>query len=530
MNETSKICLHEKSSLERRLFLLAAILFLTIFPAYTENKVALVIGNGSYRNVTVLNNPKNDALDIAVTLQELGFTVIPLIDGDYAAMDSAIVQFSDDLKGAEVGLFYYAGHGIQHNGFNYLLPIDVKIEAEFQIKQKAINVTYVLDAMESAGVPLNIVILDACRDNPLNKGGRSIGGTRGLTVTEAAPQGTIIAYATDPGGIALDGEGTNGIFTAALLKHIITPGIDVKEMFDRVGSEVSLSTRSQQNPWVSSKFYGKFYFAGEMTQPTPKPSDEKDNPHSADGVMFLAKSMLGAERYEAAAGMFLLAANEFGSSEAQLLLGAMYHEGKGVTQDYIESEKWFRKSAEQGNAVAQRYLGQIYEEGRNGIPQNYFEAIKWFRLAADQGDAEAQYSIGSMFRKGIGLSQDYAEAMKWYRLAANQDNSNAQFYLGVFYDEGWGVAQDFREALKWYSLAAHQKLPAALYNLGVLYYYGRGVDKDIIEALKWFKIAEAQGSDSAKNAISIIIPTMNSAEISEAEHRADIWLQSVPAP
>ena len=258
------------------LFVALLVALICVLPLAAQNasgrRVALVIGNSAYQSVPVLANPHNDAADMAAALGRLGFEVIPVLDGSYAQMDDAILQFSRQLAGADVGLFYYAGHGVQSGGTNYLLPVDTDVQEEFQLKQKAIDASYVLDAMNAAGAPLNIVILDACRDNPWKQMGRSIGGARGLTVVGNAPAGAIIAYATDPGAVAMDGTGRNGIFTAALLKYLPTPGLDVKDLFDKVGADVSSATKGAQNPWISSKFYGKYALAGGAVPAEAPPS------------------------------------------------------------------------------------------------------------------------------------------------------------------------------------------------------------------------------------------------------------------
>ncbi|MGA2641509.1 MAG: caspase family protein [Spirochaetia bacterium] len=300
--------------LRKTLIPLATILIMAQILSAQDRKVALVIGNSAYQNVPTLQNPKNDAVDMATALGKLGFEVIPVINGTYADMDNAIVQFSRKLAGAQAGLFFYAGHGVQSNGLNYLLPVDVKIEEEFQLKQKALDASYVLDAMNAANVPINVVILDACRDNPWKKSGRTIGGTRGLTVIENVPRGTIIVYSTDPGSIAQDGTGKNGTFTAALLKHISTPGIDVKEMFDRVGAEVSAETDHAQNPWINSMFYGKFYLGGTASS-SPAPAVVQIEP-AATPTITVSRSYGSLSITTASAGTLFLDGKAMGDLPA----------------------------------------------------------------------------------------------------------------------------------------------------------------------------------------------------------------------
>jgi formylglycine-generating enzyme required for sulfatase activity len=239
-----------------------------------ERRVALVVGNGAYQKLAPLRNPANDAEDTAAALTRLGFDVVKVVNGSYARMMDAVETFGRKLKGADAGLFYYAGHGVQSAGVNYLLPVDAEIAEEYQLRFKAPSADYVLEAMNAAGGRLNVVILDACRDNPFASF-RSAG--RGLAVVGNAPPGAVIVYATDPGKAAADGAGRNGIFTAAFLKHAATPGLDIKALFDRVGQDVARETNYAQTPWVSSKFYGSFYLAGApaaapATQPAIRPA------------------------------------------------------------------------------------------------------------------------------------------------------------------------------------------------------------------------------------------------------------------
>jgi uncharacterized caspase-like protein len=238
---------------------LAAGLLLTIPWAASSQarRVALVIGNAAYRRLPVLRNPVNDAADMAEKLKALGFDVSLVTDATQQAMEAAVRQFGARLAGSDAGLFYYSGHGVQSNGENYLVPVDADVGAETDLRYKTVQADFVLDYMKRAGSKLNIVILDACRDNPFSTF-RS--ASRGLAVV-SAPTGSIVVYATSPGSVAEDGSGRNGTFTASLLKRIGTPGQDLKQMLDDVGKDVQGSTAGRQVPWVLSSYFGSFQFA-----------------------------------------------------------------------------------------------------------------------------------------------------------------------------------------------------------------------------------------------------------------------------
>jgi WD40 repeat protein len=220
------------------------------------DRVALVIGNGSYRHAAKLANPTNDSSDIAQVLRGIGFDVVQGNDLDKRAMEDKVREFSRKLDGAKVALFFYAGHGMQVAGKNYLLPIDAKLERPGDLDFETIDISLVMSQMEGEK-RVNLVFLDACRDNPLARsfaprlGTRSAAVGRGLASIQSAV-GTLIAFATQPEAVALDGSGRNSPFTAALLKHMAEPGIDISVMMRRVRNDVLAATAERQVPWDHS--------------------------------------------------------------------------------------------------------------------------------------------------------------------------------------------------------------------------------------------------------------------------------------
>jgi Tfp pilus assembly protein PilF len=239
--------------------------------ALADKRVALVVGNSAYKNVTPLDNPAHDAKLMADTLRSLGFMLVgdgAQLDLDKAAFDGAVESFGNRLQGADVGLFYYAGHGVQVRGINYLVPVGANLTKEADVDFQMLDSNLVLRQMESAGTKLNIVILDACRNNPF--GGRSLrGGDRGLAQMQA-PEGTLISFATQPGNVAQDGAAGNSPYTMALAQTLRRPGLDIFQTFNEVGLAVMQTTSNSQQPWVSSSpIRGNFYFAGRATGMPP---------------------------------------------------------------------------------------------------------------------------------------------------------------------------------------------------------------------------------------------------------------------
>jgi hypothetical protein len=236
--------------------LIIALIYPSSLSAATEQRIALIIGNGAYSS-SPLKNPVNDATDMATALQRLRFKVNLKKNADLQTMEEAIEDFGNRLKKGGVGLFYYAGHGVQVNGTNYLIPVNAKINKESDIRFKAVDVGLILAEMENASNGMNIILLDACRDNPFGKSSRS--ASRGLAIVSNSPSGTFISYSTSPGQIAKDGEGRNSPYTKALLENIAKPGLTINSVFMKVRSKVKKETG--QVPWELSSLEGDFFFA-----------------------------------------------------------------------------------------------------------------------------------------------------------------------------------------------------------------------------------------------------------------------------
>jgi hypothetical protein len=271
-------------------------------PAAAEKRVALVIGNSAYQNVTRLDNPRNDAMLIAETLSGLGFTLIggrAQLDLDKATLDVDVQNFGRQIQGADVALFYYAGHGVQVNGSNYLVPVGANPTREADVDFQMVDVNLVLRQMQGSGTRLNVVILDACRNNPF--GGRGLRSADGGLAQLRAPEGTLISYATQPGSVAQDGSNGHSPYTKALATTIKQAGLDIFQTFNQVGLTVKRETGGSQQPWVSSSpIDGSFYFvapaaaeakiatapqlqSADIMRPAPGVAREAEQPRGSDG-------------------------------------------------------------------------------------------------------------------------------------------------------------------------------------------------------------------------------------------------------
>ena len=255
--------------------LVAAILAMATSPAARAERVALVIGNGAYRHASPLPNPPNDARATAASLEAIGFRVFSGIDLDLDAMRDLIRSFARSLDDTEAALLFYAGHGLQVNGENYLLPVDAELAHESDLRFEAFAVSELMQQLEDPS-RASIVILDACRNNPLSRSFRR--ASRGAEVGNglarlSAGTGSLIAFATAPGDVALDGEEEHSPFTEALLRHVRTPGLEINQLMTRIRADVYARTDGDQLPWTNSALLGELYLVpGDATaaqQPAP---------------------------------------------------------------------------------------------------------------------------------------------------------------------------------------------------------------------------------------------------------------------
>ena len=268
-----------------RLIFAAFLMCAGIGSAHAEKRVALVIGNSAYRTVPVLPNPAADARLMSDTLLSLGFFVVgggAQVDLDKAGFDEALQQFGKELIGADVALFYYAGHGVETHGLNYLVPVDAHPLDDGDIFAQGIGTTGILEQMEKSGARINLVLLDACRDDPFrDKGAHPKAG--GLAQMQAPP-GTLISFATQPRSVSLDGDDGHSPYTSALVAAMQKPGYGLFKTFNEVGLAVEKATGGSQLPWVSSSpISGNFYFAGKPA-PAGKCHASRTGPPGTSGA------------------------------------------------------------------------------------------------------------------------------------------------------------------------------------------------------------------------------------------------------
>jgi hypothetical protein len=250
-----------------RLTLVVGVIGCVSIPVAAADRVALVIGNGKYVNANTLQNPPNDARAVAKALSTIDFDVSFGEDLDRARMERLVRDFLRKATTAKIALLFYAGHGLQVDGRNYLIPIDAKLEAASDLNYETIKLDDILDSLNEPA-RATIIILDACRDNPLARSfaarlgaSRSTAVSTGLAAYSTVGAGTLIAFSTAPGQVALDGDRANSPFTEGLLKYLTTPGLEVRQMLTRVRDDVARATRDRQVPWDNSSLRGDVYLA-----------------------------------------------------------------------------------------------------------------------------------------------------------------------------------------------------------------------------------------------------------------------------
>ena len=257
-----------------RVLILVLVLLLATQTAMAEKRVALVVGNAKYIYAGTLANPVNDASDMAAALKGAGFTVVAGYDLDKPTLEKKIREFATALSGADTGVFFYAGHGLQVAGTNYIVPIDAELSSADALEFEMIKLDSVQRIMEGTS-KTNIVFLDACRNNPLARNlARALGTRGGIIGRGLAPAesgvGTLISFSTQPGNVAQDGTGRNSPYTGPLVKRIATQGEDILSVLTAVRNDVLAATSEQQVPWENHALRAKFYFNPGLTQPQPQ--------------------------------------------------------------------------------------------------------------------------------------------------------------------------------------------------------------------------------------------------------------------
>ncbi len=465
-----------------------------------DGRVALVVGNSTYVHIGRLPNPDNDARDMSAALRRLSFEVTTELDADRVELTEALRAFTRRSAGADVSLVFYAGHGIEMDGVNYLVPVDARLERDVDVRFETVTVDDLL--VSTTGASLRLLILDACRNNPLARSMQRTAAIRSVSGGSFADLNedllgdeTLVAYAAAAGTTAADGRGRNSPYTAALLSHLETP-LEIGLLFRRVRALVLSTTNGAQRPHEYHSLVGEHYLTRTLatgasvtvsTAVPAEPAPAADPPQPDLPEIDIPELHLSALRQLA----------EAGAAEAQTELGERYEDGRGVVEDYAVAVSWFRRAAEQGYAPGQAALGYMYDTGR-GVVQHDEAAFRLYRSSAAQGNARGQHNLGVMYRAGRGVERNDREAVRWFRRSVDQGSLVGQSSLGGMYLAGRGVERNDREAVRWFRRSADQGDPYGQANLGWMYENGRSVQRDRVEAVRWYRRAAEQGHSWAR--------------------------------
>ncbi len=421
-----------------------------------EKRLALLIGASEYENIVDLKNTVNDTRLLAGVLEKLDFEVTLLIDPNLADFKRNLDEFAFKSETADVALIYFAGHGVEFAGVNYLIPTDINIKDRAGIVENSVSLDDLLVSVDKAR-QLRMVILDSCRNDPFegNVTNQSSVVVQNASVRRAGlaiatpERGTLVAFAAEAGQVALDGTGDNSPYALALAEHLGTPNLEIGLMFRRIRDSVLVSTQNTQEPFTYGSLPGRPYFlAGDSQSANTLASVERLN----------AWSKLAPDQET-------LLVSLADSGDTRALMGLAYM--------------------------------RLNPEEKNYDPKR---AINLLEKAALKGEAEAQYELGRMFERGIGVAQDTKKAVELYRQAASVDYADAINDLGfLHYQGGLGIVRDPKRAIKYFERAADLRHPQASFNFAALIDDGIVKGKNSKDAAKYLYNALRGGAEEVLN-------------------------------
>lgn len=502
----------------------AGLLFLMTSGSWAETRVAFVLGNSSYRHIEPLKNPRNDALDLTVALEGLGFDV--LMGSDYSQADTreAIEEFSEAAETADVALFFYAGHGFQINGQNYLVPTDARISSPEDLQNQTVPLARVVEALErSKG--LKLVFLDACRDNPFGMAGAKLPEVGSGLARVGTSANFMFAYATQPDNVAYDGTGRNSFFTEALLNHIYTPGQDVSELMIAVRRDVLAATGGRQIPWDNSSLTRAFQFdrnpvtVSEETMLWQVAIEAKNDelmqlyidrypqgPHAEDVLAFLqtgtrTRALDFRDEKAEAERLWTLARRSRMRPLLEFYL-ERFPQGERAPEARRLLELLPNAEDSTPEAICER-LATHPRDATASVPGVPFDRLAQNTLAAIQACSAASVQspdlphYTALLARATAASGDLRRAVQLYRSAAERGDLRAMVSLAQLTESGNGIPQDTEAAFALYERAAEAGSSDAMINLAVSLFQGDRGEKDIERAISLLRRAAEVGSAKA---------------------------------
>lgn len=554
-----------------------------------EERVALVIGNSDYAYVSPLDNPKNDAVDISLALEGLGFEVLLSMDQSRSDLRENIEAFGELAENADVVLLYYAGHGFQVNGTNFLLPVDAQLGGIQDLDEEALPLSDILRVIDGSN-GLKLIFLDACRDNPFGAELDGLPNVSGGLARVGTDADYMFVYATQPDNVAYDGMGRNSFFTEAVLSHIYSPGQDIQQMMINVRRDVIAVTGGRQIPWENSSLTQQFQFVRSAVTASEETLLWQVAANEGDAQLL----QLYMERYpEGAHVQDVLAFLEDDSriralqlkdetAEAQRIWNLArrtrmrpllefyvknYPDGRNVAearrllevipdvQDTSPGSVCERLATHPRDATAAQQGVSFERLQKNSLPAiqacaaaatqspelphytallarataasgDLERAVSLYKSAADRGDLRAMVSLAQLAETGNGVPQDFGAALDLYERAAAAGSIDGMINLAVILFQGGLVAQDTERAISLLRQAAELGSPKAIFNLGVL--AQDGLTDTPADALDYFIDAARDGELGGFRAAAILLDEGRGVE-RDAVRAADLLLRGVAA-
>jgi uncharacterized protein len=504
---------------------------------YAQNRVALIVGNGSYQNVPPLPTTLNDAGDIAQSFERLGFATTKLTNASYDDFRRAIRKFNELTQKADIAVIYFGGHGLEAGGENWLLPVDADLRTDLDIAQEAIGLNGLMQSVGRVAV-LGMVILDASRNNPfgarMQRTGQTRSVDRGLARVEPN-QNVLVAYASKDGTTNEDRGGRNSPYAAALLKYLESPGLDINFMFRKVRDDVLSATNQRQQPFVYGSLPNKPIYLKERAISLPPvevknevpPADEtvwstiKDSTDKSLFLDFLNKFPSSVHAKEAGAKLKSLdttlvvasretnpaskpLSNDTGNAiaECDRLAASPLDSGRPKNSAGVELSKIPVVAAGRACDEAMRRSPDVarfpFQAARVAIARaDYPAARDLYEKASTLGSSLAMYSLGLLYAEGKTVPLDYSEARRWYTKAVALNSAFAMPELAALFESGLGGPKDPAEAFRLYRAAATAGDRVSMTKVGNFYEAGFGIRQDYAEAIRWYKKSADRGDAEA---------------------------------
>jgi uncharacterized caspase-like protein/TPR repeat protein len=530
----------------------------------TQQRKAIVIGMSNYGDGRDLNNTINDANDMFNSLKGLGFEVTLLTNNDLRSLKENLSKWYGTIEGNDMAIFYFAGHGMEVKGENYLIPVGANMSSETDVVYNTLNVNNVLENMDAKKIGMKLVILDACRDNPFKRSWTRGTGSKGLAQV-LAPKGTYVAFAASPGSTAQDGGNyklRNGVFTHYLKQEIVKKGLSIDEVFTNVANQVTELTGEQQTPFRNSSLQKNFYFLPSENNPSGDSGTETeekvkkyfyyiddngnesknhfDNRQQAEGEM-KAKKLFG-KIYSNMGDVIAIADPNTSSEPASKKLA-------DVKQKLAEANKYYKSDTEKDKALEiyinlsekdlngeiMKRIAAFYAEGevvkKNEIlARNWFiKSKKWYQQLVNGSNASAMIDLANMHKyyqkypecncDSLQAKELYLQAKELYLQSAEIGNTDAMIGLGQLYGDGLG---DYTEALNWYIKSANLGNTDAMFTVGAIFKNGLGGEYSFTKAKLWFEKAANKGNTTAMFYIGYMYE-VGSADFAKDLEQAKSW-------